>query len=67
MERLEEALVGQNVYCIASGEKDNELRFYFYSKHVSREFGGELSNELNRRARITLYSWSYRSIEALLS
>lgn len=35
VERLEEALQGQNVFCIASGEKDGEMRFYFYGKHVN--------------------------------
>lgn len=33
VERLEEALNTKNVFCIASGEKDGELRFYFYAKY----------------------------------
>jgi Beta2-adaptin appendage, C-terminal sub-domain len=35
VERVEEALNSKNVFCIASGEKDGELRFYFYSRYVN--------------------------------
>jgi len=32
VEKLEEAFQSQNIFCVASGEKDNEMRFYFYGK-----------------------------------
>jgi hypothetical protein len=34
VEKVDEAMNGQNVFCIASGERDGELRFYFYSRLV---------------------------------
>jgi len=31
---IEDAFALCNMYCIASGEQDNELKFYFYSKYI---------------------------------
>lgn len=44
VEKLEEAFQSQNIFCVASGEKDNEMRFYFYGKFVIKEFFIQLNN-----------------------
>lgn len=34
-ENFEKLLIKQRLGCVASGEMDDELKFYFYAKHVT--------------------------------
>jgi len=62
VEKLEEAFQSQNIFCVASGEKDNEMRFYFYGKHIKSDqlFFMELQiNRFNSELNVSVKSENF--------
>ena len=66
VEKLEEAFQSQNIFCVASGEKDNEMRFYFYGKHV-RVFIKKIITIFYRKKPINCSLWSCKLIDLIVS
>lgn len=59
VENMEQALASKNIHCIASGERDGELRFYFYTKHLASDsmlFVEIIINRMRREMSLSVKS-----------